>query len=242
MRRWPAVSSGGAGRRDPIQGSGPRFGAWVAPTRCARSDEASRDGDRSGEVTGRPVSAATRFVVSGEAPARFLGRHGARARPQTAQGGSIPPCAAPRWLTATRQRRRWGKNGGGGELGLGFWWLAVRARAAAMARVGTSKGRRMDINSPSGPSWHAGHAKGACTARTRQRRRQSPDRRRRGGGDDRWGPRVSDCARGRAGRAASWARWTTMRRTRAGCGREHRAARRLRRLRPAAEQAGLVAG
>jgi hypothetical protein len=188
----------------------------MAPTRCARSDEASRDGGCSGEATGPLVGATARVAVFGEAPARLLGRHGARARPQTAQGGSIPPCAAPGWLTTTRQRRRRGNNGGG-KLGLGFRWLAVRARAAAIARVGTSRGRRAAINSPSGPPWRAGQAKGACAALTWWQR-WSPGRRRRGGGDDRWGPRVSDCARGWAGRAASWARWVATRRARAlGC-------------------------
>jgi hypothetical protein len=70
-----------------------------------------------------------------------------------------------------------------------------------VARVRASKGRRAAINSPGGPPWRAGHAQW-CAARTRWRRRRSPGRRRRGGGDDRWGPRVSDCARGRAERLA----------------------------------------
>jgi hypothetical protein len=36
------ASGGGARRLDPIRGSGPQFGTRRAPTRCARSDEASR--------------------------------------------------------------------------------------------------------------------------------------------------------------------------------------------------------
>jgi hypothetical protein len=67
-RQWLAASSGGARRRDPIQGSGPQFDARRAPTRGARSGEAGRGGGRGGEAAKRPVDAAV-WVRS---PARSL--------------------------------------------------------------------------------------------------------------------------------------------------------------------------
>jgi hypothetical protein len=43
-------------------------------------------------------------------------------------------------FATTRQRRRRGIDDGSGKLGLGFRWCAARAKAAAMARVGRSRG------------------------------------------------------------------------------------------------------
>jgi hypothetical protein len=43
-------------------------------------------------------------------------------------------------FATTRKRRRWGIDGGGGKLVLGFRRHATRAKAATMARVGRSRG------------------------------------------------------------------------------------------------------
>jgi hypothetical protein len=62
------VKGSGARRRDPIQGSGPRFDTRRAPTRGARSVEAGRGCGRSGKVVKQPVDVAA-WVRS---PARSL--------------------------------------------------------------------------------------------------------------------------------------------------------------------------
>jgi hypothetical protein len=129
-------------------------------------------------------------------PAKLPGRRGARDRQQTALAGCSPPGAGLGRLTVTRQRRRRGFHGGSGARVSGSGGADVCGSGGSGESV---QGAAADINSPGRPPWLAGHAKGACAARTRRRRRRSPGRRRRGGRDDRWGPWVSDCVRGRAG-------------------------------------------
>jgi hypothetical protein len=202
-RRWPVASSGRARRRTRSRALGHdlKHGEHLRVAReAAKLLEAAR------AAATQRSDRMTRWCGTGT-PARSLGRHGARARQQAAQDGSLPPCADPGWLTTTRQRRWRGFNCGGGNLG---FRVPVHEGLAARARVEEVQGRRPAINSPGGFLGVRAMRGDTCLGRTQGRRRRSPGRTRRKVGDDRWAPLVSDSGRGQRRRgmaAVAWASW-----------------------------------
>jgi hypothetical protein len=140
QRRRPAVGGGGARRRSRTRAPGHDL-KHREHLRVAR--EAAKLLEVARAATTRRSDRTTRRRGTGTS-ARSLGRHGARARQQVVQDDSLPLCADPGWLTATRQRRRRGFNGGGGNLG---FQVPAHEGLAARARLEEFQGRRPAINS-----------------------------------------------------------------------------------------------
>jgi hypothetical protein len=154
------------------------------------------------EATKRPGAAAvvetrrrgrtTRRHGSG-IPARSLGRHGARARQQTARACSSPPGAAPERLPDDEAAAQAGIRRRRQKLG---FWLRRHTTCRGGGSAGGVQGAAGGLNSPE----RSLGVRATHRRRTRWWRgtRPSPGRTRRGGRDDGWDPTVSDSGAARA--------------------------------------------